>query len=302
MKKISFIVVIIMAALQLQAQIITSLILNSRPSAKPSEWAYKVGTITLVISNQAPQGGGRRVKIKATLRTADGSQISTTDLNRAPIIVLPDGNSTYDAGAVYALELQQFDGSTQKKLNSTGKLSSGAYQLCVDIVEPTTFAPLATTICRTFFIAATQLPICMLPANNQELDATKAQTAIIFRWTPYTPAEQGGTIYRIQVFEILEHQQPVQALRSNQSLLDQNVFAQTQFIWRPQLSFINSDVNDSTSTQQNRKFIWSVQAIDGQGNPIGNDANTEGRSEPKVFIIVNNKTKPLKGWNGVIKN
>ena len=36
----------------------------------------------------------------------------------------------------------------------------------------------------------------------------------------------------------MQTQNPIQALRSNQPLLDQEVIGTTQYIWRPQLSFI----------------------------------------------------------------
>ncbi len=90
----------------------------------------------------------------------------------------------------------------------------------------------------------------------------------------------------------------MQALRANQPLLDKNLFGQTQFIWQPQLSFINSDESDSMNISKPRRFIWSIQALDVSLNPIGNDANYEGRSEPKVFTV---STNSKNGWDGKVK-
>ncbi|MCY7291223.1 MAG: hypothetical protein LH615_03480 [Ferruginibacter sp.] len=288
---IAFFSLITLAA---NAQLTINLVVNARPSARLSDWATTKGTVTLIVSNISPQGN-RQVKIKSVLKTSDGTIVASTDLNRAPIISIRDGNSVYDANTVFPLEIQQFEGSFQKILSRTGKLSSGAYQLCVEFVNPTTFAPITPTQCRSFFVAALQLPITMMPYDKQELDSRKAQTAIIFRWTPLTPLPQGGVNYRLQVFEILENQQDVQALRANQPLLDKNIFAVTQFIWQPQLSFINSDESDSSDLQKPRRFIWSIQALDASLNPIGNDANYEGRSEPKVFTV---NANIKKGSNG----
>jgi len=50
---------------------------------------------------------------------------------------------------------------------------------------------------------------------------------------------------------------------------------------------------DSTS---NQKFIWTVQTLDMEGQPIpSNDNNIQGRSEPSTFSIINQN-------EGIIKN
>ena len=87
--------------------------------------------------------------------------------------------------------------------------------------------------------------------------------------------------YRVQVFEVLENQTPVQALRSNQPVLDQQVIAATQFIWRPQLGMA-----DPGNGSKGLQFIWTIQSLDNSGNPITRtDGNGEGRSEPLIFYI-----------------
>ena len=298
MKHKIFLAFFLLFTFAVNAQLTTNLVVNARPSARLSDWSITKSTFTLIVSNISPLGN-RRVKIKSVLKTADGTTVAATDLNKAPIILIRDGNSIYDANTVFPLEIQQFEGSFQNMLNRTGKLSSGAYQLCVELVDPTTFAALTATQCRSFFVAALQLPITMVPYDKQELDSRKAQTAITFRWTPLTPLPQGGVNYHIQVFEVLENQQDVQALRANQPLLDKNIFAVTQYIWQPQLSFINSD-DDSTGLQKPRRFIWTIQALDASFKPIGNDANYEGRSEPKVFIVNANRKQKL--YNNKSKN
>lgn len=288
------------------AQLTTNLIVNARPTATLSKWATTQGTITLIVNNLGgPQGIIKRVKIKAILKASDGTEVSTTNLNLAQVITLPDGNSVYNAAVVFPLEIQQFTGKYQKSLNRTGKLPADNYQLCVQMVEPTTFATLAPERCSSFYIAAAQLPICMIPANEQELDITKARTAIIFRWTPLVPKPQGATNYRLQVFEVLQQQTPMQALRSNQPLLDQIIIERTQFIWQPQgiLGFVEEEKTDSATQKKGwdgklndhkKRFIWSIQTLDALQNPIAVDANYEGRSEPIQFTIADRLKEKLK--------
>jgi hypothetical protein len=279
------------------AQPITNLIVNPRPSATLSKWSITQGTITLIVSNQGgAQGITKRVKIKATLKASDGTEVSSTNLNLAQVVILPDGSSVYNAAVVYPLEIQQFTDKYQKSLNRTGKLPADNYQLCVQLVEPTTFAALSQERCASFYLAAVQLPICMMPAKDQELDIVQARTAITFRWTPLIPKPQGATNYRLQVFEVQENQTAMQALRSNQPLLDQTIIERTQFIWQPQgvLGFVEDEKVDSAAQKKGwdgtikgsgKKFIWSIQTLDGLGTPIAVDANYEGRSEPMQFII-----------------
>ncbi len=283
------------------AQLNTNLIVNPRPSATLSEWDLKKGTITLIVLNQQSP---RRAKIKVTVKSSDGTEVSTTDLNRAATQIFLDGQTVLEAPVVYPLDIQKFNGKYQTTLNKTGKLPADSYQFCVELVAETTFTPLTTQRCGSFFVAGLQLPICMMPANNQELDIAKASTAIIFRWTPIVPRPNALVIYKIQVFEVLENQQPLQALRSNQPILEREIIGQTQFIWQPQgilgLPKV-AETGDSSTVkkgwdgivQEGKRFIWSIQTLDANRAPIAVDANIEGRSEPMQFTVAN---KP-KGKN-----
>ena len=122
----------------------------------------------------------------------------------------------------------------------------------------------------------------MKPYNEEILDQKIAQTAITFRWTPVVPRQSSPVTYRLQVFEVLPLQNPVQALRSNQPLLDKEIFAATQYIWQPQLSFMA----DSNETKKMPTFIWTIQSLDKDKKPITQtDGNGEARSEPLIFYV-----------------
>jgi hypothetical protein len=127
------------------------------------------------------------------------------------------------------------------------------------------------------------------------------------------PASTTTVTYRLLVFEILENQKDVQALRSNQPLLDKNIVGTTQFIWQPQLSMMpNANETDSLTAAQRKgwdgtvkggnisserkgwdgtikgkKFIWTIQTLDNLGQPLNQtDGNGESMSEPKVFFVL----------------
>jgi hypothetical protein len=94
------------------------------------------------------------------------------------------------------------------------------------------------------------------------------------------------------VFEVLPTQSPVQALRSNQPLLDKEVVAATQCIWQPQLTFMPYD----NEAKKLPTFIWTIQSLDASHNPVTQtDGSGEGRSEPIIFFVNPDKNrKPQK--------
>jgi hypothetical protein len=146
----------------------------------------------------------------------------------------------------------------------------------------------------------------MMPANESILDIDKAKAAITFRWSPVAPRLAEMLTYRVIVFEVLDYQTPMQALRSNQPLLTKEIIGTTQFIWQPQLGMTNCCIDadsDGDGDAGNLKdttrrslgpdmepdayaFIWTIQTLDSRGAPFGDgNINGDGISEPNVFFI-----------------
>jgi hypothetical protein len=248
------------------------------------------------------------VKIKTEIKTLDGTVIGSTNLNAAKIYTpLPGATTLLNALDVLPLENMIFTGKYQSTLAKTGKLTADNYVLCVQLVRLPDYGPASNLVCKNFYLAAYQLPTLMMPANEQELNANIAQAAITFRWTPVVPNASTPVTYRLQVFEVLENQHDVQALRSNQSLLDKNIVGTTQFIWMPQLSMMpsnNEKKSAADSTQKDskenkkttgKKFIWTIQTLDNFGMPLNQtDGNGESRSEPLVFYVMFPKAHATK--------
>lgn len=238
MKKLFYFAFFILSGINASAQIRINLVLLPTPPANLSEWASRKEVLTLVVTGQNPSGGTPEVKIKTEIKTTDGTVIGTTDLAKARVFTFSSATTVLSALEVLPLENMIFTGKYRTALNKTGKLPADNYTLCVQLVRPADFVPVTEQQCRNFYLANTQLPILMKPYNEEVLDARLAQTAITFRWTPVTPVPKEPVTYRIQVFEVLENQSPVQALRANQPLLDREVRGMTQYIWQPQLSFV----------------------------------------------------------------
>lgn len=292
MKKIIIIVVTIFTIQLVQAQLVNiNLTVNPKPIANISDWAGRRDVLTL-IATPPPQGGARNVKINTIIKTADGTNVAVTDMQRAPVKALVQGGTTiFYAADVVNLQAMVFTGSFQDKINRTGKLPAGNYQLIVKLDSTSLPIEVSNTQTKVFFLSATQLPVLIMPVNGDLLPAATAQTAITFRWTALIPRPTDPVHYRVQVFEVLPNQTPMQALRSNQPLLNQEVVGTTQYIWRPQLGF----VRDSTN-----KFVWTVQSFDNKNEIIAGEVpNGEGRSEAKTFSIGNppSSAKGHQVWN-----
>ncbi len=287
MKKSTLILLSLIAFELAYAQPITvniSMTMNARPVANISNWAIRNDVLMLTASPTAIGPYPGKVKINSTIKTADGATVAVTDMQLAKEQRLaPFTVTTFYAKDVVDMQAMVFTGSYQNKLNRTGKLAAGNYQIIVHLDSVNSPIKLSNEVTKLFFLSATQLPVLMMPADGATLKADAAQTAITFRWTPVSPKPAENVRYHVQVFEVLDYQTPMQALRSNMPLLDKEVIGSTQYIWQPQLSFI-----DST----HKKFIWTIQSFDYLGQIItGETANGEGRSEARTFIIGGMKNK-----------
>ncbi len=318
MKKIILIAAICFTGEICQAQFNTTLIIAPYPPGSLLSWSIK--DLTYIVSGSTGVAG--QVLIKATLKAADGTVAATTDLAKARAITInpATGNVLY-AADVIPLDVMIFTGKFKVSMDKSGKLPAGAYELCVQLVSPGTFQRLSEERCRMFNIASFQLPIPMMPANETVLDIEKANTAITFRWTPVAPRPAEMLTYRVTVFEVLDYQTPMQALRSNQPLLTKEIIGTTQFIWQPQLGFTMCCMGDPDFDLRMKKdsiknpnhgdpdfdlkmkkdsggivhgdpdfdayaFIWTIQTLDSRGVPFGDGSiNGDGISEPNVFFI-----------------
>ncbi|WP_439506825.1 hypothetical protein [Sediminibacterium sp.] len=262
---------------QLVAQINTTLTVQSQPPANLSEWASRNTALSFVVDYGRPDP--QPIIFKTEIKLLDGTIVATTDVQKLRSINLNRGVSVYFSKDVMPMEYLIFTGQYRNTIERTGKLPSGQYQICVSILQPGTFQVLAAERCRIFNLVGVQLPFLMMPVNQSIIPKLVAQNAITFRWTPVTPQSAiAPPTYRLQVFEILSNQQPVQALRANQPILDISLRGVTQYIWQPRLAFPTTD-----STAQ---FIWTIQTLDANGAPILiSDGNGESRSEPFIFKV-----------------
>lgn len=291
MKKSNLILIVALLLLVTNsfAQITTNLIVSSSPPASLASWATQKQTLVYMVNGNAAIQA--EYKIKTEIQLSDGTVIGKTDLTRSRIYVLKPGNTIYYADDVLPLDNMIFTGKYKAALNQSGKLPSETYQICVTLVNIFEFLPLATPKCKVFNIVTPRLPTLIKPYKDQVLDAVEAQSVITFRWTPLTPMTQSVATYKVLVFEVLQDQTPMQALRSNQPVLEQEVRGATQYIWQPQ-GILNQNPTDENGVLKLKQLIWTVQTLDNQGEQplLDGSFNRDGVSEPVAFFIGNKAT------------
>ena len=275
-----FTVVMFLMVQLAQAQITLNLALNKRPQPWLSDWVNPVNGQMIITYMVRPTLNDPSVKLKTTLLDERGNIIGISDINSARIYTLKAGVNQFSIAEALQLQNLALQGNFQNLLQRTGRLTPGQYQLTVEVMN-TTGDVVRAKQTQIFFITSYQLPILMQPANGSTLDARLAQNIIVFRWTNLIPSSAEFFQFRVQVFEILPGQTPMQAFRGNRPLLDEPAIkGSTQYIWRPNLPMLDSTAN--------KQFIWTVQTLDANGLPIpGMDMNIQGRSEPAIFSIVN---------------
>lgn len=289
MKKIHLIIILTLQLFATKgfAQINTTLVVSSTPPSTLSLWSSQRQTIVYLVYGASVFQA--EYKIKTEIQLSDGTVIGKTDLTSSKTYRLAQGNTVYNADDVMPMENMIFLGKYRNSLNKTGKLPSDNYQICVQLVRAGEFSPISNINCKSFHLSALQLPILMTPHSEQVMDAVQSQTSITFRWTPLVPTPQFVATYKIMVFEVLQDQSPMQALRSNMPILSQEVRGTTQYIWQPQ-GILNLNPSDEQGNLQQKKLVWTVQTFDNQEQPIleGN-INGDGVSEPVFFFIANKK-------------
>ena len=244
-----------------------------------SDWNNSKAGLVTVVLNSPRQQESILVKFRTQLQNSNGTLIAASKDATARVYTIPAGATSYTLDKALQLDnLQFFDGSIINKIQTSGKLPADNYTLCIELLNSLNDINLTKLpVCRPFVQINYQLPFLLLPNDKVWLDATIAQSLITFRWSSLVPMNKEGVVYRLQVFEVLDGQNSMQALRSNQPILETQVKGTTQYFWQPGLNF-----NDSTG----HVFIWTVQTLDAKGLPVSsNDENNQARSEPRVFGV-----------------
>ncbi|MFA6235000.1 MAG: hypothetical protein WC824_12580 [Bacteroidota bacterium] len=245
---------------QLQLQ----LLMNPNPSPYLSDWEQRQETATLQVMNP---GNVVQAKLSAQI-LLDGTLQAKTNTAKMQILQIPNGVSMWDAAQILPFAVVDFYGGAKNTAVRSGMLPEGNYEICVELLSAIDGNALTQLACAYFHLVAYQAPVCLQPQDGSTLQSAPPP---VFRWTPVIPTPPQPVHYFLNVFEVLQGQTPTQAFRSNQPILSEEVVSATQQIWP--LSVMRPDTG---------KLVWSVQAKDENGNPVG---GKDGWAEPITFSL-----------------
>jgi hypothetical protein len=159
-------------------------------------------------------------------------------------------------------------------------LKDGSYTICAQFfnMERKEISNLA---CKEFTVETPKAtdfapPALITPENEKRFLKKDVQKPVTFRWTPLVPKPKEAVFYRLKVWQLMQGQNGIQAMRSNQPIVTKDVENITQTV-------IYNILTGPCKPPYLCDFIWNVQAVNREGKPIGRN---DGNSEPYTFKIL----------------
>jgi hypothetical protein len=252
---------------QLSQVKIVSLTVKNQLPVRIDDWANTPGAL-LMVAQSVPGARIRELKLVIQIRS-NGSVVC--------------GNMSNNGMAVGDLTTRTF---TTSELTGTlagcRELKEGSYTLCAQFFNIDKVA-VSQEICREFRVETPKAVDYSKPGNlfpaDKAIIRPKDARIINFKWTPVVPPPPNRDIvYRLRVWQLMQGQNPTQAMRSNPPVVNKEVNNQLQAV-------ISDLYTGPCKPPYLCDFVWTVQATSKEGNPYGDN---NGTSEPTVFKIGNN--------------
>lgn len=140
----------------------------------------------------------------------------------------------------------------------SGVIPEGDYEICALVRDLD--GPLLAEACEWFTIRLPEPPQLIFPVNEGVIPAFQP----VFQWTPVLAPPEVGVSYRVTVVERLSQQTPGTALASNPIHFQGEVFGAPMLIYPP----------DALPLEEDRRYVWRVEALDGEGRRITTGGQT----------------------------
>lgn len=247
--------------------LVVTLNVSSRPNPYISEWSSRRETAIVTITNP----GSTPVDVKFSVKILLGAELQAeTKFNESPILTIPArSTATFYGEDVAPFGAMKFYGGVESKTIRSGRIPDGNYSFCLRLLNPVTAVPLSAEVCRPFTIVNLQCPRLVWPGTESTIAPEERP---IFRWSPVTPTPTPIVTYRFLLFEVLPGQRSMQAFQGNQPIVERTLQGQTQVLWLPELPALEPGMT----------YVWTVQALDGQGRPL---CDPEGYADPFVLKV-----------------
>ncbi|MBL7730842.1 MAG: hypothetical protein JNM88_06660 [Chitinophagaceae bacterium] len=180
-------------------------------------------------------------------------------------------------------------------LGNCKELKPGNYTICVQFFNIDKVA-ISREVCRDFRVEDAVVdyspPTLITPDNGKKFTVAELQRPVQFRWTPLVPKPRDPVTYRLRVWQLMQGQNGVAAMRSNTPIADKEVKEITQ-------ATVTGLLTGPCRPPYLCDFIWNVQALNREGKPMGRN---NGTSEPYTFSATETTNTPPAGAINPPKN
>lgn len=165
-------------------------------------------------------------------------------------------------------------------LQGCNDLKDGSYTICVQFYNIDRVA-ISNEMCKEFTVETPKEtdyapPTLITPENDKRFLKKDMLKPVMFRWTPLVPKPKEPVTYRLKVWQLMQGQNGLQAIRTNQPVVTKDVDNLTQAV-------VSNLYTGPCRPPYLCEFIWNVQALNREGKPIGRN---NGTSEPYTFKIL----------------
>jgi hypothetical protein len=166
-------------------------------------------------------------------------------------------------------------------LGQCPKLGAGSYTLCAQFYGEDRKEK-SIEVCRPFTVEdevqaqeSYSPPQNITPGNGKIFKAEELKGPVTFRWTPLVPKPKEPVTYRLKVWQLMQGQTGVQAMRSNTPVVEKEVNNITQAV-------VTNIYTGPCKPPYLCDFVWQVQALNKEGKPMGSG---NGMSELWSFAV-----------------
>ena len=249
--------------------------LPANPDANPANWGTGTSMFTITASTKAVNGKVSPNVIESKILVI---------IKKGGAKVCSDFNSNSAPAAGFNTLTKVWAGANAASLLGKGcVLVPGDYELCVQFFGYSLAknSPISEEKCKSFTIRgndqqAYQPPQAIVPADGASFTEADIKKPITFRWLPVLPRPQAPVTYHLSVWQLMQGQTGIQAMKSNLPIIEKDVDNMTQLI-------VTDLMLSSCKLPYLCSFIWNVQAFNKERKGVGNNDGKSGSNQFKLL-------------------
>ena len=263
----------------------------------------QIKIVNFTVKNQLPAVIDNWNNMPGSLLLVAQKPPTTRELKGVRLVLQIKAGGSVLCGSNYSngLPVDDFTTRTFTANELTGLLSGchdlkdGSYSICAQFFNIDRVA-ISNEVCKEFTVETPKEtdyapPTLITPENGKEYSATDMLKPVMFRWTPLVPKPREPVTYRLKVWQLMQGQTGTAAMRTNQPIVTKDVDNITQAV-------VSNIYTGPCRPPYLCDFIWSVQAVNREGKPIGRNNGTSEAWTFKVNQPTDEITPPVNVFPG----